>query len=309
MPFPSPQPLRQPERPRAGGSPQRRSEGYHQSVANLIRLFNQTGTLLLLIPSLWSLVLASRGVPDLTLVVVFTLGAFFMRSAGVVLNDLADSSIDRQVSRTQHRPLASEALSRTQGLLVTFVFLSLSLGLLAFLNPLAIALSPVAFLLAAIYPFAKRVLHIPQLVLGIAFGWGAVMAWAAARHQLESATWLVFAATVCWAVAYDTIYALQDQEDDRRIGVKSSAILFGTYTWLGVGSASALTVICLGVAGWVLQLQPIFYVILLFTGGFLFHQAVRLRTPITPAESFALFKQHVWVGLVILGGMCLGCIP
>jgi len=128
------------------------------SFAHLIRLSNQTGTLLLLIPSLWALVLASQGAPDLTLTVVFTLGAFFMRSAGVVMNDLADRSIDRQVHRTQHRPLASGALSRTQGLLVTLLFLSLSLCLLAFLNPLAIALSPIAFLLAAIYPFSKRVI-------------------------------------------------------------------------------------------------------------------------------------------------------
>ena len=278
------------------------------SFAHLIRLSNQTGTLLLLIPSLWALVLASRGVPDLTLVVIFTLGAFFMRSAGVVMNDLADRSIDRQVHRTQHRPLASGALSRTQGLLVTLLFLSLSLCLLAFLNPLAIALSPIAFLLAAIYPFSKRVIHIPQLVLGIAFGWGAVMAWAAVRHQLESATWLVFAATVCWAMAYDTIYALQDRDDDRQIGVKSSAILFGSYTWLGVGIAFALMLVCLGAAGWILKLAPIFYIVLLLTGGFLTYQIVRLRRDVSPTESFSLFKQHVWVGLAILGGIWLGSV-
>lgn len=278
------------------------------SFADLIRLSNQTGTLLLLFPSLWALVLASGGAPDLTLIVVFTLGAFFMRSAGVVMNDLADRSIDRQVQRTQHRPLASGALSRTQGLLVALLFLSLSLGLLAFLNPLAIALSPIAFLLAAIYPFSKRVIHIPQVVLGIAFGWGAVMAWAAVRHQLESATWLVFAATVCWAIAYDTIYALQDRDDDMRVGVKSSAIFFGTYTWLGVGTASALMLGCLGGAGWILKLAPIYYVILIFTGGFFTYQIFRLRRDVSPTESFSLFKQHVWVGLVILGGIWLGCV-
>jgi len=231
-----------------------------------------------------------------------------MRSAGVVMNDLADRSIDHQVQRTQHRPLASRALSRSQGLLVALLFLSLSLCLLPFLNPLAIALSPIAFLLAAIYPFSKRVIHIPQLVLGIAFGWGAVMAWAAVRHQLESATWLVFAATVCWAMAYDTIYALQDRDDDIRIGVKSSAILFGSYTWLGVGIASTLMLVCLGAAGWILKLAPIFYVVLILTGGFLIHQIVRLRKEVSPTESFALFKQHVWVGLAILGGIWLGCV-
>ena len=278
------------------------------SFAHLIRLSNQTGTLLLLIPSLWALVLASHGVPDLTLIVVFVLGAFFMRSAGVVLNDLADRSIDRQVHRTQHRPLASGALSVTQGILVALLFLALSLCLLAFLNPLAMALSPIAFLLAAIYPFSKRVIHIPQLVLGIAFGWGAVMAWAAVRNQLEAGTWLVFAATICWAIAYDTIYALQDQDDDRRIGVKSSAILFGSYTWLGVAIASALMLGCLGSAGWLLGLNSIFYVVLILTGGFLTQQIVRLRQGVSPAEAFSLFKQHVWVGFAILGGGLLGCL-
>ena len=222
------------------------------------------------------------------------------------MNDLADRSIDRQVQRTQHRPLANGALSRTQGLLTAFLFLSLSLGLLTFLNPLAIALSPIAFLLAAIYPFSKRVIHIPQLVLGIAFGWGAVMAWAAVRHQLESATWLVFAATVCWAIAYDTIYALQDRDDDIRVGVKSSAILFGSYTWLGVSIASALMLGCLAAAGWTLNVSPIFYLVLIFTGAFFAHQAIRLRGDVSPKESFSMFKQHVWVGLAVLVGSWLG---
>ena len=229
-----------------------------------------------------------------------------MRSAGVVMNDLADRSIDRQVHRTQHRPLASGALSRTQGILVLFLFLFLSLCLLAFLNPLAISLSPIAFLLAAIYPFSKRVIHIPQLVLGIAFGWGAVMAWAAARNQLEGATWFVFAATVCWAIVYDTIYALQDRDDDIRVGVKSSAILFGSYTWLGVAIASALMLVCLAAAGWILMLSPIFYVVLIITGWFFGHQTLRLRREVSPTESFAMFKQHVWIGLAILAGSWLG---
>ena len=276
------------------------------SFAHLIRLSNQTGTLLLLFPSLWALVLASGGTPDLTLLGVFTLGAFFMRSAGVVMNDLADQSFDRQVQRTRNRPLASGALSRTQGYLAAILFLSLSLCLLIFLNPLAIALSPIAFLLAAIYPFSKRVIHIPQMVLGIAFGWGAVMAWAAVRDQLESATWLVFVATICWAIAYDTIYALQDREDDIRVGVKSSAILFGSYTWLGVAIASAMMIGCLVAVGWTLNLTPLFYIVLLLTGGLLTYQIIRIQSGVSPTESFSMFKEHVWIGLAILIGIWLG---
>ena len=275
---------------------------------HLIRLPNQTGTLLLLLPCLWALVLASKGNPDPVLLVVFILGAFLMRSAGVVMNDLADRSIDRKVQRTQQRPLASGALSPKQGVVVALILLSLAAGLLLFLNPLAASLSPIAFLLAAIYPFSKRVMHIPQFILGLAFGWGTVMAWAAVRNQLEIPMWLIFASTIFWAIAYDTIYALQDREDDRRIGVKSSAILFGSYTWLGVGIASALMLACLGIAGWLVGLGLIFYGVLAATGGFFIQQVFRLRNDVTPPESFSMFKQHVWIGLAILGGILLGTL-
>lgn len=276
--------------------------------ANLIRLSNQTGTLLLLLPSLWALVLASKGRPDPLLLIVFILGAFLMRSAGVVLNDLADQSIDRKVQRTRQRPLASGALATKQGILVLFLLLSLAASLLLFLNPLAASLSPIALLLATIYPFSKRIIHIPQFMLGLAFGWGAVMAWAAVRNELETPMWLLFAATVFWAIAYDTIYALQDREDDRRIGVKSSAILFGSYTWLGVGAASAMMLVCLALAGWLVGLGSIFYGVLAGTAGFLTQQVFRLRNDVSPTESFSMFKQHVWVGLAILCGIVLGVL-
>ena len=275
---------------------------------HLIRLSNQTGTLLLLLPCLWALVLASQGNPDPALLVVFILGAFLMRSAGVVMNDLADRSIDRQVQRTQQRPLASGALSSKQGVWVALVLLSLAAGLLLFLNPLAASLSPIAFFLAAIYPFSKRLIHVPQFILGVAFGWGTVMAWAAVRNQLEIPMWLIFASTIFWAIAYDTIYALQDREDDRRIGVKSSAILFGAYTWLGVGIASMLMLACLGIAGWLVGLGIIFYGVLAATGGFMIQQVLRLRKHVEPPESFSMFKQHVWIGAAILGGIFLGTL-
>lgn len=274
--------------------------------SHLIRLSNQTGTLLLLLPSLWALVLASQGSPDPILFTVFILGAFFMRSAGVVMNDLADRSIDQRVHRTRQRPLASGALSPRQGILVALVFLTLAASLLVFLNPLAASLSPIALLLAAMYPFSKRIIHIPQFMLGLAFGWGAVMAWAAVRNEFETPMWLLFAATVFWALAYDTIYALQDREDDRLIGVRSSAIFFGPYTWLGVGIACAMMLACLGVAGWVVGLGSMFYGVLAATGGFLTQQIFRLRSHPSPTESFSMFKQHVWVGLTILLSIWLG---
>jgi len=192
-------------------------------IAELIRLPNQTGTLLLMLPTLWALVLASHGRPDPLLLVIFIAGSFLMRSAGVILNDAADRRLDRQVDRTRTRPLASGRLSLATAFAVLLVLLGIAGSLLFLLDRLALLLSPVALLLAAGYPFAKRILPLPQAVLGVAFGWGVVMAWAAARGTLDPQAWLLFAGTIAWAVAYDTIYALQDLSDDRRIGIRSSS--------------------------------------------------------------------------------------
>ena len=187
-------------------------------------------------PTLWSLALAARGIPPLRLLAIFVAGSFVMRSAGVVMNDFADRSFDRHVARTRVRPLASGELSATHALLICGFFLLLAGTLVLFLDPLTILLSPIAVLLAGLYPLAKRVIHIPQAMLGIAFGWGTIMAWTASRGDIEAPAWCLFAATICWAIGYDTIYALQDREDDRRIGVKSSALLFGSSTWIAVGA-------------------------------------------------------------------------
>lgn len=278
------------------------------NVFSLIRLSNQTGTLLLLFPSLWALVLASEGRPSALLLFIFTAGAFIMRSAGVIMNDLADRSLDRQVTRTKNRPLASGALSPLHAVLVLGGLLLIAASLLIFLHPLAVWLSPIALGLAMAYPFAKRFFHIPQFFLGLAFGWGAVMAWAAVRHQLDPATWLLFAATICWALAYDTIYALQDREDDRRIGIKSSAIFFGSHTWVAVGIIELIMLGLLATAGCLTQLNWSFYGMLAGLAGFMSQQVWRLRDDVTPPEAFAMFQHHVGVGLVIAGGIWLGTL-
>jgi 4-hydroxybenzoate polyprenyltransferase len=276
------------------------------SIAQLLRLRNQSGTLLLMLPTLWALVLASHGRPSFTLVLIFVAGSFVMRSAGVVMNDLADRSFDRRVERTRTRPLVSGAVTVRQALLAIVVLLIMAAGLLLLLDPLAMTLSPVAVVLAAIYPFTKRIFPLPQAVLGIAFGWGVIMAWAAATHSVPLPAWLLYAATVCWAVAYDTIYALQDREDDLRIGVRSSAILFGSYAWLAVGCCLMLMVVLLGVTGWLYGLSAGFYGMLAAIAGFLTQQVLVVRRVISPAQAFRLFKQHVWVGWSILIGIWLG---
>jgi 4-hydroxybenzoate polyprenyltransferase len=240
------------------------------------------------------------------LVAVFIAGSFTMRSLGVILNDVADRRFDRQVARTTTRPLASGALTTRQALLGAALLLAAAASLVLLLNPFAIVLSLIALLLAALYPYAKRVLHIPQAVLGVAFGWGAIMAWAASRDHLEGPAWAVFAATVCWAVAYDTIYALQDRDDDARIGVRSAAVLFGRYTWAAVGICLAAMVGCLTLAGYWCSVSPMYYGVLVLVGVFFAFQVKQLRGPIPPHRAFALFKQHIWAGTVILFGIWAG---
>jgi 4-hydroxybenzoate polyprenyltransferase len=174
------------------------------------------------------------------------------------------------------------------------------------LNGVAIALSPIALLLAALYPYAKRVIHIPQAVLGVAFGWGVIMAWAASRNHVEAPAWILFAATVCWAIAYDTIYALQDRDDDARIGVKSAAVLFGPYTWSAVGICLTAMLGCLAFAGYLCSELPVYYGVLAMVGVFFASQLRKLRGPVPPQTAFALFKQHIWAGTAILFGMWAG---
>ncbi len=229
-----------------------------------------------------------------------------MRSAGVILNDLADRSFDRQVRRTQQRPLAKGTLTPSQAGVFLLFILSLAATLLWFVNPLTRWLAPIALLLAATYPFCKRFLQIPQLVLGVAFGWGGVMAWTAVTNQITLSTWLVFFATVSWAVIYDTIYAIQDIEDDRRIGVKSSAIFFGEYLWLGVGLAAFVMLSCLSLVGFRLNLGMGYFLCLGFSAILMMRQVVRLRTLVLPTDAFQMFQQHTWLGALILLGIFLG---
>ena len=276
------------------------------AAGRLVRLRNQTGTWLLMLPTLWSLVLAARGMPPLRLVLIFSLGSFLMRSAGVILNDLADRRVDRHVARTRSRPLASGELSSIHALAVLAGLLVLALVLVLLLNRVAILLSPVALLLATLYPFAKRFIQVPQAMLGIAFGWGTIMAWAASRDTIDPTAWLLFAATVCWAIGYDTIYALQDLEDDRRVGVKSSALFFGPSVWVAVWISLLAMLLLLGLAAWRTGIGQMFYVMLGGVGLFCSKQAMELRTPVSPARAFRLFHQHVWVGTAVLAGALCG---
>ncbi len=223
-----------------------------------------------------------------------------------MMNDLTDQDFDRQVYRTRQRPLASGQLSSRHAWGLLVILLGIAAGLLWFLNPLTILLSPIALLLAGIYPFCKRFMHIPQFMLGIAFGWGGIMAWAAVSGGLAPSAWCLFGATICWAIAYDTIYAIQDKEDDQKIGVKSSALLFGQHTWLGVGLAASGMLAFLSKVGQLNQLGLVYWVALLGVAGVLGYQVTLVRTHLPSERAFSLFKQHSWVGAIILVGIVGG---
>ena len=277
-----------------------------RAIADLIRLQNQSGTVLLMMPCLWSLVLAADGRPPLSLIAIFVAGAFLMRSAGCAINDVIDRDIDREVDRTRHRPLPSGRLSRTEAILVFICLVGVAASLLILLNRLTLSLSLIAVILAGLYPFAKRVISMPQAVLGIAFGWGAIMAWAAVRGTLDLPAILIFLATVCWAIGYDTIYAMQDQEDDRRIGVGSSALLFGRFAWLAIALVFAGMIACLAIVGVLEQVGHWYTVALVVVSIVMAFQVVMVRRGLNRDEAFDIFRSHTWIGVAILLGLVIG---
>jgi 4-hydroxybenzoate polyprenyltransferase len=279
-----------------------------RALANLIRLGNQTGTWLLLLPVLWALVIASHGRPSLRLLAIFTAGAFVMRSAGVVLNDLADRSIDRQVPRTRLRPLAAGSLQPRDALLACGLLLAAAAALLAALPLLPMLLSPVALLLAALYPYAKRAIPVPQIILGLAFGWGVMMAWAAVQETLPASAWLLYAATVCWAVGYDTVYALQDREADARLGVRSAAVYFGDRSWLAVAGAIGLMLTLLAAVGLQAHAGRALYAALALIGIIQGREIALVRRGLSGGQALGWFKRQVWIGAAVLAAFWIALL-
>lgn len=231
-----------------------------QAYCRLMRIDKPIGSLLLLWPTLWALWLAGRGIPEAKILVVFVLGVFFMRAAGCVVNDYADRHIDGFVKRTASRPLPSGTISEKESKILFVVLILLSFGLVLTLNSMTIWLSLAALALAWIYPFMKRVTHLPQVVLGAAFGWSIPMGFAAVSESLPLVCWLLLLANICWTVAYDTQYAMVDRDDDLRIGVKSTAILFGQHDKLIIGLLQLATLLLMVAIGWLMNLGVHFMV-------------------------------------------------
>lgn len=215
----------------------------------LMRLDRPIGTLLLLWPTLWALWFAAGGVPDLDVLAIFVLGVVLMRAAGCVINDYADRNIDGAVARTRERPLATGAVEPQEALVLFAVLCLLAFVLVLLTNRLTVLLSLGALALAAFYPFAKRHTHLPQVVLGAAWAWAIPMAFAAQTGSVPPAAWSLYAGVLLWTVAFDTYYAMVDRDDDRKIGVKSTAILFGDDDLLVIGGLQGLALLAFAFAG------------------------------------------------------------
>lgn len=268
----------------------------------LIRLDKPEGALLLLWPTLWAVWLAGRGRPPAEVVIIFVVGVFLMRSAGCALNDFADRRFDPMVERTRHRPLAAGEIAPTEALAVAAVLAAVAFGFALFLNRFAILLSFVALAVAASYPYTKRWFALPQLHLGVAFGFGIPMAYAALRGGLPWECWALLAANVCYSFAYDTEYAMVDRDDDRRIGIRTSAITLGRWDVAGVMTAYAGMLAILAGVGIGLRLSWPFYAGLTVAAALMLYH-YRLIRERTREGCFRAFRHNNWVGAAIFAGV------
>ena len=268
----------------------------------LIRLNRPIGIFLLLWPTLWGLWIASEGFPNTKILVVFLLGIFLMRSAGCILNDIIDKDFDKFVARTQNRPLASDKLSSIEAFIVAISLIFIAFLLVLTTNTLTVQLSFVAIILAGTYPFLKRHTYLPQFFLGLTFGWSIPMAFAATTNSIPKIAWLLLIANILWTVVYDTIYAMIDREDDLKIGIKSTAILFDDADRFIIGLIQSLVLIALIVIGQQASLNTIYYFSLIIGGCLFLYQLYLIRNR-DPKKCMQAFLNNNWFGLVVFIGL------
>ncbi|MDQ2076677.1 4-hydroxybenzoate octaprenyltransferase [Marinimicrobium sp. ABcell2] len=270
----------------------------------LTRLNRPIGTFLLLWPTLWALWLAAGGFPHWHLLIIFMLGVFLMRSAGCVINDFADRKIDGHVKRTRDRPMATGEVSSREAIILFVVLCLLAFGLVLLTDAFTVKLSFVAVGLAFCYPFMKRYTHLPQVVLGAAFAWAVPMAFAAQRGTLGEDVWLLYTAVVLWTVVYDTFYAMVDRDDDLRVGVKSTAVLFGDMDRAITGILQLMTLYALIMVGGRFELGTFYYLGLTVAAGLFVYQQYLIRHR-ERGPCFRAFLNNNWVGFAIFVGLVL----
>lgn len=268
----------------------------------LMRMDRPIGTLLLLWPTLWALIISAQGVPDINVLVVFVSGVILMRAAGCVINDFADRKVDGHVKRTKSRPLPAGKVSSKEAVGLFLVLAVVSFLLVLTMNPLTIQLSFVGLVLAFIYPFMKRFTHLPQLFLGLAFSWAIPMAWAAQSGELPALVWFVFGINALWTIGYDTQYAMVDRDDDLNIGIKSTAILFGRFDKMAVGSFQLISLAMLIVLGNWLTLGASYYWALLIVGALFVYQQHLIRHRDRDL-CFQAFLNNNYVGMLVTLGL------
>ncbi len=275
-----------------------------RNYGKLMRVDKPIGTWLLLWPTLWALWLAGEGTPDQGLFVIFVLGVFIMRSAGCVLNDFVDRKIDPYVERTRTRPLATGAVAPLEALTLFTALGLIAVGLASMLNAQAQLLAVVAATLTIAYPFIKRYVSIPQFVLGAAFGWAAPMAFAAQTGETPELAWLVFGTALIWAVIYDTFYAMVDREDDLKIGIKSTAVLFGEVDLFVIAGLQLLMLLALTLIGYRAELGFWYYFSVVIAAGMMAWHLWLARDR-QPAGCFQAFLKNHQIGMVIFIGIAL----
>lgn len=272
--------------------------------STLTRFNKPVGTILLLWPTLWALWIAAEGLPQLDILLIFVLGVLIMRSAGCVINDLADRDLDRYVSRTSDRPITSGRVKPIEAIGIAIVLLGCAVILVLNLNPLTFKLSLVAVLLAIIYPFMKRYTYLPQVFLGMAFAWAIPMAFAAQTNAIPEIAWLLFITTVLWVVVYDTMYAMVDKDDDIKMGVKSTAILFDDADRTIIGAIQLMILFAQLLTGAKLELGEYYYAGIAIASVLFIYQQYLIKDRI-PENCFRAFLNNQWVGLVIFIGLYL----
>lgn len=268
----------------------------------LMRLDRPVGILLVLWPALWSLWIASNGRPDMLLVWIFVIGAVLMRSAGCIMNDIADRDYDRHVERTRQRPITAGLVSVQEGILLALVLTLLSFLLVLHTNALTVILSAVALLSAATYPLAKRWFAVPQAYLGITFGWAVPMAFAAQTGSVPAIAWVIMLANVFWAIAYDTAYAMVDRDDDQRIGIRTSAITFGRYDVMAFAVAHGLFLLTMIGAGWWLGRGWLYFFALIAVAALVRYQIGLVETR-ERERCFRAFMNNIAVGGIVFLGI------
>ena len=288
---------------------QQNIESTSSILIRLLRWDKPAGRLILMIPALWAVFLAGNGMPPLPLVGVIIFGSIVTSAAGCVINDLWDRDIDSQVARTKNRPLAAKALSVKVGIIVAFLAMGCAAILAFYLNTFTFLLCVAAVPVIVCYPLAKRVFPIPQLVLSIAWGFAVLISWSAVTTSLTIETWLLWGATVLWTLGFDTVYAMSDREDDRKIGVNSSALFFGDYAADAVGIFFALTAIILGYLALRIPLNLIFWLSWTIALIGWIRQYLQLKQPEIPQATYGkIFGENVNLGFIILIGMIIGCL-